>query len=79
MGVVVLYLSVSLLLSAPFGVALWRCLTRRPKEVPEEYAAYRRRPGLEEEVVVAELIVRTAYPRLADLYETPAPSGGVPR
>ncbi|WP_098007820.1 hypothetical protein [Streptomyces sp. sk226] len=79
MGVVVLCLSVSLLLSAPFGVALWRCLTRRPRDVPEEYARFRRRPGLEEEVVVAELIVRTAYPRLADLYETPTPSGGWPR
>ncbi|MFH9236002.1 hypothetical protein [Streptomyces globisporus] len=79
MGVVVLYLSVSLLLSAPFGVALWRCLSRRPQDVPEEYAAYRRRPGLEEEVVVAELIVRTTYVGLADLYETPAPSGGAPR
>ncbi|MFJ1782482.1 hypothetical protein ACIOKA_37885 [Streptomyces anulatus] len=79
MGAVLLYLSVSLLLSAPFGVAVWRYLARRLLVVPAEYTAYRRRPGLEEEVVVAELIVRTAYPRLADLYEQPAPSGGVPR
>ncbi|MDX5526109.1 hypothetical protein PV677_36175 [Streptomyces sp. DE06-01C] len=78
MGVVVLYLSVSLLLSAPFGVALWRCLARRPQDVPEEYARYRR-PGLEEEVVMAELIVRTTYAGLADLYEPPAQTGGVPR
>ncbi|MFJ9988595.1 hypothetical protein ACIQUD_32060 [Streptomyces globisporus] len=79
MGVVVLYLSVSLLLSAPFGVAVWRCLTRRQQDVPEEYARYRRHPGLEEEVVMAELIVHTTYVGLADLYETPTPSGGVPR
>lgn len=79
MGAVLLYLSVSLLLSAPFGVAMWRHLTRRPAVVPEEYAVYRRRPGLEEEVVMAELIVRTSYVGLADLYETPAPSGGGPR
>ncbi|MDX3343479.1 hypothetical protein PV409_36580 [Streptomyces sp. ME02-6979.5a] len=79
MGVVVLYLSLSFAVSAPFGVAVWRYLARRPQDVPEEYTRYRRRPGLEEEVVVAELIVRTTYVGLADLYEPPAPSGGVPR
>lgn len=79
MGAVLLYLSGSLLLSAPFGVAVWRYLARRPQDVPEEYARYRRHPSLEEEVVLAELIVRTTYVDLADLYEAPAPSGGVPR
>ncbi|MFD4795917.1 hypothetical protein [Streptomyces anulatus] len=79
MGAVLLYLSVSLLLSAPFGVAVCRRLVRRPQDVPEEYAVYRRRPGLEEEVVMAELIVRTSYVGLAALYETPAPSEGGPR
>lgn len=79
MIVAVSYAVVFLVLASPFGVALWRCLSRRPQDVPEEYAAYRQRPGLEEEVVVAELIVRTAYEGLADLYEPPAPTGGVPQ
>lgn len=73
MGAVVLYLLPSV------AVLVVGLLRARPRAVPEEYAAYRRRPGLEEEVVVAELIVRTAYPRLADLYEPPAPTRGAPR
>ncbi|NEC20525.1 hypothetical protein [Streptomyces parvus] len=77
MGVVVLYLSVSLLLSAPFGVAVWRYLARRPQEVPAPYARYR--PERNSAVVLAELEVRCAYTTLAPLYEPPAPTGGVPR
>ncbi|MFE3381679.1 hypothetical protein [Streptomyces anulatus] len=77
MGAVLSYLFVSLLLSAPFGVALWRYLARRPQEAPAPYARYR--PERNSAVVLAELEVRCAYTALAPLYETPAPSGGAPR
>ncbi|WP_031030545.1 MULTISPECIES: hypothetical protein [unclassified Streptomyces] len=77
MGVVVLYLSLSFAVSAPFGVAVWRHLARRPQEVPAPYARYR--PERNSAVVLAELIVRTTYVGLADLYEPPTPTGGVPR
>ncbi|WP_399553901.1 hypothetical protein OG473_39595 (plasmid) [Streptomyces anulatus] len=77
MGVVLLYLSGSLLLSAPFGVAVWRCLARRPAEVPTPYARYR--PERNSAVVLAELEVRLAYDGLAPLYEAPAPTVPAPR
>lgn len=77
MGAVLLYLSGSLLLSAPFGVAVWRCLCRRPVEVPAPYARYR--PERNSAVVLAELEVRCTYTALAELYEAPAPTGPAPR
>lgn len=76
MGAVLLYLSGSLLLSAPFGVAVWRCLCR-PAEVPAPYVRYR--PERHPAVVLAELEVRLAYDGLARLYDTPAPTGPAPR
>ncbi|WP_097964923.1 hypothetical protein [Streptomyces sp. or20] len=77
MGAVLLYLSGSLLLSAPFGMAVWRHLALRPQEVPAPYARYR--PERNSAVVLAELEVRLAYDGLAELYEAPAPTGPAPR
>ncbi|MER6602580.1 hypothetical protein [Streptomyces parvus] len=77
MGVVLLYLSLSFAVSAPFGVAVWRYLARRPQEVPAPYARYR--PERNSAVVLAELEVRCAYTALAPLYEPPTPTGGAPR
>ncbi|MFD7855242.1 hypothetical protein ACFV6B_13280 [Streptomyces microflavus] len=79
MVIVVSYAVVFLVVASPIGVALWRCLTGRMPEQPEPYARHRRPDGREEEVVVAESIVRTAYTGLAPLYDTPTPPGPGPR
>ena len=72
MGDVLLCLvSLSLLLCAPFGVLLvvrWV----RPVPLPEPYVRYR--PDQHPAVLLAELEVRLAYPTLAPLYDTPAPT-----
>lgn len=72
MVVVVSYLAVSLLVSAPFGVAVYRHW-RHPVPLPEPYARYR--PGLHEHVVIAESAVHAAYRELAPLYDTPTVTG----
>ena len=73
MVVVSIYLVLCLLAAAPFGFALSRLLAGRMRGVPYEYARHRR-PDLVPAVVLAELEVRYAYPRIAALYEVPTQS-----
>jgi hypothetical protein len=71
--VVSVYLVLCALAAVPFGVALSRLLLGRMREVPFEYARHRRQ-DLVPAVVLAELEVRHAYPRIAALYEVPTQS-----
>lgn len=70
--VVVLYLSLSVLASTPFGVAAWR-YWRSPEPLPAPYVQYR--PERHPAVILAELEVRQTYREIAALYDTPTLSG----
>ncbi|MGW1468524.1 hypothetical protein ACWCPT_29780 [Streptomyces sp. NPDC002308] len=67
MAVVVLYLALSLVVSAPFVVALFLTLLDEWREVRED-----RHPAVRS----AELAVRAAYANVAALYDPPAAARG---